>query len=234
VFALHKAERVRHIFPHITFRVRDASAGGKGHFGSYYQEIAWPNETISDSEPFLVHTLVEEFATPGAWSVVWDVNWTSCLLDGYGYMGGQVRYNQSLPFGITLDIADGGQPMDLVAATADEKACHAGVEPGFAFNVSDRADNLSFIGRPPHVSTCVVVPKLEDPEPTLQLCSVKIDSAAAATISASVKAKLCEGPSPPTDCPPKSEASTYAVRWLAVAGTTSLVAALGSMGFYLA
>ncbi|KAK4107829.1 hypothetical protein N656DRAFT_792898 [Canariomyces notabilis] len=125
---------------------------------------------------------------------------------------------------IKFTIEDGGQAVELVAATDNDKSCDE--EFGVSINVTDKSmevpSSRNFDG-----GTCAVLAS-STPTVSPHPCQVQIDSAAAASISASVVADLCASFDPPADCPKDNTA-----RRLAVAGTTWLAAALAAFGYIL-
>ncbi|KAH6631035.1 hypothetical protein B0J18DRAFT_422933 [Chaetomium sp. MPI-SDFR-AT-0129] len=231
VFALHNAELARGIYPEIAFRIRNRLDPNEGQGEGFYLPINLPNETISNSEPWLVHTLVNNFATAGAWDLVFDLWWVDCKLEEnfgdpeyQGRVAGHVL--DGYPGAISMNTSHGGQGLDLVAATADEKACHAGMEPGHVLNVTNDRRNVTDYEDKRLYPTCLMVSKVA-PDTSLHLCDVRINSTAATAIAASVKDALCHGKNPPADCP--SEPSTASR--LGVAGAGYLVATLATLGF---
>ncbi|THC91636.1 hypothetical protein EYZ11_008903 [Aspergillus tanneri] len=77
--------------------------------------------------------------------------------------------------------------------------------------------------------TCAVVAS-STPTPTPDPCRVNIDSTIVASMSASLKARLCNGLNPPADCLEDDES---AAQQLAVFGVSCLLAAFGTLGFFL-
>lgn len=231
VFALHNAELARGIYAQVAFRIRNVLDPNEGEGEAFFLDLKLPNETVSNSEPWLVHTVVDNFATAGAWALVFDLWWVSCEIgedfDHPQFTGRPAPHVlNGYPGVIAVNTSHGGQGLDLVAATADEKACHAGAEPGRVLNVTNDRRNVSFLEDWEHYPTCLLVSKVAS-EPSLHMCDVKINSTAATVISASVKDALCHGKNPPADCP--SEPSTASQ--LGVAGVGYLVATLATLGF---
>lgn len=93
--------------------------------------------------------------------------------------------------------SDGRAPMDLVAATADEESCR-GVIPAIGIDVGDEARQVTSLREADH-GTCVAVPNDTSTAFAGQYCDLKIDSARAANISASLT-KWCAAQDPPIDC----------------------------------
>jgi hypothetical protein len=116
---------------------------------------------------------------------------------------------------IEFIIENGGPAVDLVAATDNDKSCDE--EFGVAINVTDKTMEVPS-SRNLDGGTCAV---LASSTPTVRPhpCQVQIDSAAAASISASVVADLCASFDPPADCPKDNTARLLAVpdiTWIAV------------------
>ncbi|KAK4148753.1 hypothetical protein C8A00DRAFT_19471 [Chaetomidium leptoderma] len=230
VFALRNAELAQYLRPSISARLLNLSASRAdvGHGVMTYPPLEWAN--FSSQEPYFTYEFQgSRFATEGNWSIFWDVAWGSCKEDEDGVFRGDVVYNHSSTYRINIDIKNGGQVADLVAATANGNSCF---NDGVAINVTDQlvnVTNLRHSNPGPPFETCVVVAS-STPTPTPDPCLVKIDSAVAASISASLTAKLCNRFNPPSDidCPPESAAQR-----LAVAGVVCLAAAVGAFGFIL-
>lgn len=117
-----------------------------------------------------------------------------------------------------------GQTADLVAATARNETCLE--ELGTTIKVTGKTQSINdFYWSGGY--TCAVL-ELSSPTPTPNPCAVRIDSATAASISASYVARLCSVTFPPDYCPPEEDSAS---RRLAVAGVASLAAAFGAFGF---
>ncbi|KAK3291530.1 uncharacterized protein B0H64DRAFT_446177 [Chaetomium fimeti] len=167
------------------------------------------------------------FAVEGQWWLSWEVGWQGCLEDSFtrGYKDPDdpgIISNRSR-WSVDFTISSGGQAADLATATADYKTCPG--ELGVAIKVTGetkRADELRWSGG----DTSAVL-DISSPTPTPNPCAVKIDSATAASISASWTTRLCNNLLLP-DCPPRPNSASQR---LAVAGVVSLAAAFGAFGF---
>ncbi|KAK6356032.1 hypothetical protein TWF718_000406 [Orbilia javanica] len=229
VFALQNAEAAKHLSIDLYSFVRKGPQL-RSTFGDAVHDLSSVNFT---SEPYFVYHFLN-IETEGAYELFSTTTWASCgerpgdrydeltdkRINEVAYLANST--NMAVPFTIKKD----GQNVDLVAATADEdKTCFA---PGFAINVTDQTREVNNIfGR--WIGTCAVVGSAS-PTPTANACKVRIDSAAAASMSAVVHAAWCRGFNPPADCPKESTAAQQ----LAVAGITSFAAVFGAVAFLLA
>ncbi|RYO88807.1 hypothetical protein DL764_008681 [Monosporascus ibericus] len=216
VFALQNAELAKHLKPSIHSFVRNGS-NLEAAFGHAHADLTYANYS---SEPYFVYRYVN-IDTEGPHELFSTASWQSC--DESGDQVGILGNNTN--FSVDFTINRGGQEVDLVAATANDKTCSA--EDGVAINVTDQTREVPASGDRP-AGTCAVLAS-SFPTPTANPCRVKIDTAVAASMSASLHAALCKGSNPPADCSKEN-----AVQQLAVAGVASFAAAFGAIGFLLA
>lgn len=226
VFALRNANLARHLTPHISSFIRDGSESETStSFGHISRDLTSANYS---SEPYLLYQH-EAIDTEGPYRLSAIVSWTRCNVTG-----DQVSIvGSDSSISVDFSIKKGGQQVDLltataglVAATADDTTCSA-AHIGFALNVTDQVHQVPATLDGHKLSgTCAV---LASPTPTANPCLVKIDTAAAASMSTSLQAALCEDLNPPADCPKENAAQR-----LAVAGVTSCAVAFGAVGFLLA
>ena len=212
VFALQNAELAKHLNPVIDSFVRNGS-NSDSTFGHSVRDLTNANYS---SEPFFIYHYVN-VNTEGPYELFSSAAWRSC-----DKSGDQVAIaDSSTNFAIPFTIKSGGQEVDLVAATA---TCSP--QDGVAISVTDETHEVpsSLQGQPS--GTCAV---LASSSPTLNPCQVKIDSAAAASMSAVLHDALCKGVNPPADCPKEDVAQQ-----LVVAGVVTFAAAFGAIGFLLA
>ncbi|KAH6617545.1 hypothetical protein F5144DRAFT_624221 [Chaetomium tenue] len=149
--------------------------------------------------------------------VVFPRNETYAPTDSFPIIFGSIR-------SVDFTISSGGQPVDLVAATANTKTCPE--ELGTTIKVTGKHRSVSSTAWSGG-DTCAVL-DISSPTPTPSPCAIKIGSATAASISASWTARVCNVTFPPDYCPPKEDSAS---RRLAVAGVASLAAAFGAFGF---
>lgn len=184
-------------------------------------DLAYAN---SSTEPYFVykHPTID---TEGHYQLFAYTTWASCDESGVqvSFIGDTTNYTNN--FSIDFTIKKGGQDVDLVAATAND-TCSGQV--GFTLNVTDKTYEVAASGQIP-AGTCAVLAS-PYPTPAVGRCRVKIDTAADASISADLHARLCKGFNPPNDCPEEGNA----VQQLAVAGVASFAAVFGAIGFLLA
>ncbi|RYO77552.1 hypothetical protein DL766_010124 [Monosporascus sp. MC13-8B] len=216
VFALQNAELAKHLKPFINSFVRNGS-NLESTFGHSHMDLAYANYS---SEPYFVYHHLN-IDTEGPHELFSTAAWQSCDESGdqVGILGNTTN------FSVLFTIKRGGQKVDLVAATANDKTCSA--KDGVAINVTDQTREVPASWDRP-AGTCAVLAS-SSPTPTVNPCRVKIDTAVAASMSASLHAALCKGPNPPADCPEENT-----VQQLAVAGVASVAAAFGAIGFLLA
>ncbi|KAL2130718.1 hypothetical protein VTI74DRAFT_6047 [Chaetomium olivicolor] len=220
VFALQNAKLAKHLQPEISSFFRNGS-DLRSVFGQGIHDLTYANYS---SEPYFVYSY-ETIDTEGPYELFTTAVWRSC-----NESGDQVSIQGNhINFSIDFTIKRGGQEVDLLAATTNNKTCSA--ENGVAINVTDQTHEVP---PPPYWDpyrpdgTCAVLAS-SSPTPTANPCRVKIDTAVAASISASLHAFVCKGLNPPADCPKEN-----AVQQLAISSVASFAAAFGAIVFLLA
>lgn len=173
-----------------------------------------------------------------------------------------VRNSTMIGMDVVFTLADDAPELDLVAATADERACLAQREPqpGFSIALTGQTREHSFFYdgvQKLSPGTCEVRPDvsttgemveyenetyvLSTPSPTAKPCRVRLNSAAVTSLAtkasseaAALKARCRAAASQPYEwnCPNPYEESG-AVQPLAVAMVASLMVAVGAAGFLL-
>ncbi|KAL2132723.1 hypothetical protein VTI74DRAFT_3433 [Chaetomium olivicolor] len=125
VFALQNAKLARHLEPIIYSFVRNGS--DLETFGDGRHDLTYANYS---SEPYFVYHH-ENITTEGPYELFTTAVWQSCNKSGdqVSILGNDIN------FSIHFTIKRGGQEVDLVAATANDKTCSA--ENGVAINVTD-------------------------------------------------------------------------------------------------
>ncbi|KAK4158316.1 hypothetical protein C8A00DRAFT_39503 [Chaetomidium leptoderma] len=215
VFAFQNAELAQYLIPQISYTIHNQSNLLGNDSVSGLRDLTWAN--WSSHEPYFSSASLQNsnrFATEGSWRLTWRLYWESCDEGSLGSVGRPVTFGEVNSTGWSVDftLKAGGQPVDL---TCPE-------ELGVAINVTGTTFNVSG-------GTCMVVPSVT-PTTTPNPCLVKVDSAAAASMSAAWHDTLCQSSDKPADC--SSTESTG--QRLAVAGTACLAAAFGALGFLLA
>lgn len=215
VFALQNAKLAKHLRPAIYSLIRNGSRLEEA-FGHSTRDLT---DTNYSSEPYFVYRY-ENIGTEGPYKLSFAISWRSC-----DESGDQVAIlSNTTSFGIDFTIKKGAQEVDLVATTANDEICSA--KEGVAINVTDESHDVPVVWKQLS-GTCAVLAS-SSPTPTANPCKVKIDTAVAASMSASWHAALCKLGNPPADCPEKN-----AVQQLAVAGVAGFAAAFGAIGFLL-
>jgi hypothetical protein len=230
VFAFRNAQLAQHLRPRIVWSIRNASnllqtaPEGRSHDLS---ETNWTSQ-----EPYFVYHFADLEAYEGRGQLFWWANWVSCDLSG-SEPAFKVNVTEPSQRSLEFTIKSGGQAVDLVAATANNDATCA--QPGVAINVTDETRWVSDV----HLEaqgygdlTCAVLAS-STPTPTANPCQVEINSAAAASMWASLTARRCQSRGANDtlaglDCPTDNGAER-----LAVAGVACLAAALGALGYLL-
>lgn len=228
IFAFQNADLARYLNMGISYTIRNRSnlLGDNVHFS---HELRWAN--WSSHDPYFKGRFFEKpFTVEGQWRLTWEIFWHGCLpiddsLDGTWSdpTRSGIISNTSI-WSVDFTISNDGQAVDLVAATANNETCPE--ELGITIKVPGKTKKVS----ESHWSggdTCAVL-DISSPTATPNPCAVKIDSATAASISASWAAVLCNGVTPPATCPPRGHSSS---QQLVVAGVASLAAAFGAFGF---
>jgi hypothetical protein len=235
VFAVQNPSLARHTYPSMLVHLQNSSTVGQGT--TYTQALNVTN--WSSNETFFAYTLVDTFAHEGNWTVDWHLAWYSCKIEerDKAFLGLMERNcTCERPSGVGFITKNGGQAIDLVASTAaaaaNETACATEPGDGFAINVDDKAMQIDNLFRPDWLplseDKCIIAS--ETTPSARNACRVKIDSALAANITADVRAKVCAGANPPSDCPSKSAAQRSAT----VGVGCGLTAAFGALGLLLA
>lgn len=226
VFAIRNAKLAKYLVPEIKYSAWNQSEGGNS-FSFTHDNLQWAN--WSSQEPYFVYNF-HSGLHEGSWRLDWEFWYTSCNENYSDFTGvpstnidSPVKHNQTSQ-SITFTIKEGSQAVDLVAATADDKTCSQ--ENGAAINVTGKTQSVSPAQQEMPDDSCVMV---GSPQPTATPCQVKVDSAVAASMTASLRAKLCDpltSTNRPADCPEDNAAQK-----LAVAGVACLAVAVGMFGF---
>ncbi|KAK3903405.1 hypothetical protein C8A05DRAFT_14622 [Staphylotrichum tortipilum] len=179
-------------------------------------------------EPYLAYSFNKAFRFEASWTLSWRVWLTGCKADDDGVHRGHTGYYVSDWLNITLTTKKGGKTPDLVAATADGRACDS---TAVVVAITDKLFNVT--EPPPQVATCAVLDLAATPTHAADPCKATIDSAAAASISAALVEYQCNGDNAPASCPPKPS-PTYtkhsaAAQGLAVMGAASFTGVLGAV-----
>ena len=223
VFAVQNTKLAKYLVPTINYEGWNVSVGANNSNGagfSYsHDNLQWAN--WSSEDPYFVHHFHADLPE-GIWRLDWEFWYSSCNEDWTDFtsVGDPVNRNRTL-HSVTFTIKEGGQVVDVVAATADDKTCSK--ENAAAVNVTGKTQGVpSRLDMPDN--TCAVV---GSPQPTPTPCQVKVDSAVAASMTASLRAELCNRTADrPDDCPKDNAAQE-----LAVAGVVCLAAGVGMLGF---
>jgi hypothetical protein len=197
VFAIQNPEAAKDLALNIQWSLGKI---GIGALDSGLIDLTWTNFT---SDPYYVVTSTYlTNVTEGAYNLLWELSAGNCS------DGAMEPSYASLNNVVTFTIQDGAQAPDLVAAVGAD-TCAA--MPSRTFNVTGtlpiQADPLSEDGR----NTCAV---LGQPTPTADPCNLKLDSAEASSISATITASACAGAHPhlATGCPQATKTANLAAR----------------------
>ncbi|KAH6855748.1 hypothetical protein B0I37DRAFT_365628 [Chaetomium sp. MPI-CAGE-AT-0009] len=216
VFAFQNPELAWYLNTDISYTIRNWSYFLGDNVMSGH-DLRWTNWSTHD--PYFVANFFDEpFAVEGQWRLTWADPDDPRIIANFS------RWS------VDFTISNGGQPVDLVAATADDEKCP--VELGAAIRVTGETKAVGEFGVWSGGDTCAVL-DISSPTPTPNPCAVKIDSATAASISASWTARVCDSLGVflgPDKCPPPPESAS---QQLAVAGLASLAVAFGAFGFLL-
>jgi hypothetical protein len=206
------------------------NGGNNSHTRSHnFRTLNWENST--DEERYLAYDFFSTFNHEGRWKVSWTLSWQSCDEDAFKTHPLEADMISNITtWGTWFTIQSSGSEVDLVAATVN-KSCPG--EYGVAIDVTDKTMEVpmwvTWSGGKYTNDTCAVV-DYSIPTPTPNPCRVDIDATSVASMSASLKARLCSGIDPPDDCP---EDKKNAAQQLAVVGVSCFLAAFGAMGFFL-
>ncbi|KAK3398713.1 hypothetical protein B0T20DRAFT_411848 [Sordaria brevicollis] len=219
VFAIQNTKLAKYLVPMIHYE-----GWRTGHYsdgpGFAHSHTNMERANLSSEDPYFVHNFHSELAE-GVWRIDWELWHSSCNENWTDFtsVGDPVNRNRTL-HSVFFTIKEGGQAVDLVAATADGKTCSE--ENAAAVDVTGKTQGVPARLDMPD-NTCAVV---ESPRSKPTPCQVKVDSAVAASMTASLRARLCNGLNPPDDCPEDNAAQK-----LAVAGVACLAAGVGMLGF---
>ncbi|EDU50719.1 conserved hypothetical protein [Pyrenophora tritici-repentis Pt-1C-BFP] len=162
----------------------------------------------------------------GSTSGIYDIQWANLSSNG-PFRNLPLTFNSSTNL-LAFTSKDLTQDVDLVSATENKK-CSDGM--GVAFNITDNYD-APLDHYWPGKGTCGLVAL---PLPTPDPCRVKINSAAASSISASITKRRCDDiahwnkKALPADCP----ADENAAQRVLVGGLVCFMAVVGALGFIL-
>ncbi len=195
------------------WNITNGSRVDQGSFGDNYDDLRWTN--TSSTDPLLIYRHYDQLNTEGIWRLVWTLTWSNCTLEPYWTGTNLTGYMQSS--GITFTTRKSAQDIDLVTATEDQNCTE---DQGIAFKIMNTEEAFDGGGRCAAVANYTVTPNP---------CRVKIDSAAASNISASLPEQLCSRRYPPIDCPSDKSAAQR----LLVGGITFLMAAFGALSYIL-
>ncbi|CCC08121.1 unnamed protein product [Sordaria macrospora k-hell] len=175
--------------PLIEYRGWNTSDFGQNGFSYTHDNIKWVN--WSSQDPYFVHNFRNDLRSEGTWRLDWKVFYVSCneRWKNLQSVGDPVLVNMTSR-SITFTIKEGGQAVDLVAATANDKTCSD--ESIAAIKITGKTQSVPHREELPD-NTCAVV---GSPEPSASPCQVKVDSAVAASMTASLRAN-CATPYAP-------------------------------------
>jgi hypothetical protein len=182
----------------------------EGSFGDFYSSRDWAN--MSDTDPFLIYHHYDKLNTEGIWRLVWTLSWTDCI-DAHS----KKTLSRSQSSAITFSTKKSAQDIDLVTATKDNNCSQ---DQGIAFNITNTHEAPAGDESCTTVANSTVIPNP---------CRVKIDSAAASSISASLTEDLCSRLDPPISCPSDESAAQR----MPVGSVACLMAAFGMLGYIL-
>lgn len=213
VFALQNLDLATHLDPYLQYFIRNGSDLEES-YGHSNKRLTPAN---ASADPLFIYRYVT-MDTEGRHELFASAYWNSCdeTGDEIGILG------NSTNLWMNFTIAEDGQTVDLVAATADDKTCAA--KDGVAINVTDQTREVQVSGET-ESATCAVLASAS-PTATANPCKIKIDEAAAESMLASLHDGLCKGTNPPDDCPEEDAAWS-----LKAAGVASLAATLGVILF---
>ncbi|KAL2868996.1 uncharacterized protein BJX67DRAFT_31343 [Aspergillus lucknowensis] len=234
VFAFQNAEYARFLNPHVSYRIWNwATLPGNDSVG-WSHDLRWTN--WSSHEPFFLHNYLSDFTTEGHYRVDWSLTWESCDEDAFAknLLRDDLLVRNESSHSTSFTIKDSGPQVDLVAATSANTSCPSD-DGGIGIKITDRTmhvpSRVNWSGGDSTNDTCVVVDS-SGPTPTPDPCQVTITSAVAASMEASLKARLCDELQTvdrPDDCPNDDNSAQR----LAVLGGSCGLAVLGGLGLLL-
>jgi len=198
VFGIQNAHLAQHLNLYIDFHVQSNNDPNPNR-NTHRLDLGSLNWT--STEPFYTYAFIKDFAAEGNWTFWFSLGYTSCKTEVGGRFQGRTAPGRETT-SILMSTKNDGRAMDLVAATADEESCH-GVIPGLAINVGEEVMQVTKPVKGDR-DTCVMVP---DEAWALKYCDLKVDSALAANITASL-VTVCAAANPPVDCSAATKPST--------------------------
>ncbi|EFW98406.1 hypothetical protein CMQ_4258 [Grosmannia clavigera kw1407] len=162
--------------------------------------ITFPTVNSSQSEPLFLYSYVANL-TAGSYKIDLGVTIGNC--SDNASVSTPTTYNDT-GFGLVFTIADGGQAVDLVSASASDVCANAS-DWSLTWNVTatPKATTGVLTGG---ISTCAVLSE-EKPWPVANPCGATVDKAAAASILATLESWTCA-----TNCTSSDKKSTASDR----------------------
>lgn len=228
IFAIQNPELAPVLSTQISFYIYnwDEKLQGGSSDGSYKYDIKWTH--ISSSNPYFEYRPFSNFDREGRWEISWSVGWVNCTDTTVGSYGNDRLDAHWSANSLHFTTKESAQEVDLVAATENDKCSD---DMGFAFNITDTYEaplGADWAGN----DTCGLV---ASPLPTPDPCRVKINSAVASSISASMAKQRCDlmaiwdRTTLPADC----RSDKNAAQQLLVGSFVCLMTSVGAWSFIL-
>lgn len=222
VLGFQNPELAPFLGPSIDFTLwdmNDLSRPLKDPFGF---DLRWTNFSSSNGSTFYTYRPDKQpgLKTESTYMLKWTFGWSNCTGETQSRRGSENMHSNSSTWSVLFTTKSGAKDMDVqsISNSCPEK------DQGFAFNVTG-THQTPLGAKWNGGDTCgEVATSLPTPNP----CRTKVSPAAASSISAGITRQMCEGNSPPADCPPKDPKGNSAPQTV-FGSVIGLVVVLGAL-----
>ncbi len=209
VFAFHNSQLAQYVNPYIEFVVEIASGPGTALL---IDSFDLQSTNFSTNNPYFLHRCYPSFQIEAFWRLVWTLYWDNCTQNSLADMvqGVEATTRHDMTRHTAFSTKNGSQAVDLVAATTNQNCSSL---DGMVINIVNTVNIPSSVEGNRN-GTCAV---MASTTPSPESCRVKIDAAAAASITNQIEHPGCDPKVPTKGCP---SSKTSSARWLAVEAIT--------------
>jgi hypothetical protein len=193
--------------------------------GALY-DLRWAN--FSSSDPYYELRVVD-FTKEGRWQLTWELGWDSCTEDSLALSRLDGITTNRTTHSTWFTIKNSTQDVDLVAATTNRNCTE---NEGVSISVATTVPVPKQVTWEGVSGACA---SLASTTPAPTPCQVKIDSAAALSMSSAMTSRYCQATlvAPGDLCSSEGDDKSTAQR-LAGGAAVGLAAALGALGYIVA
>lgn len=201
VFAFRNAKPGVLLSPRITFTIWDRNNMSNAVVG---ESLEVDKANMSTNDPYFLYLGSTKFNVEGKWQLTWTLVWYSCKDERGNGIATNLTDNSMI-----FSTKNAAPQVDLVAASNDDKCSSS---TNVALDITGTASVPNTVQWPGGETCAVVAGSETQPDP----CRVKVDSAAASSMSASMTAQICDGLAPPAavGCPKDDNKKNSAQRLL--------------------